>query len=430
MPATTRAAAHRMPDVFHGGVLEAIVRQADEPTVLRMTMLNASIRHEMSEPSFKLHTGLCWSVRLDLALLRDEGDTPLFCVGEGRRRQALVLPFMRYAGEVCEKLTVFSHNSGSYSLLMSICNLCPRLKKLHVMNEDHTNDEGVWPSPAARVRAIARACPLLEDVDLSGLSSAHILPHFRNLRVVNMKGEIDLRDDAALATFLKRHAARKDCPGGITLDVNETEWCPSEVLIRAAGGGAGAHITKVTIMECCLHTSATSRLLKACTSLRTLFLWSYMPDRHVNEAVPAADLLRLVTACPSITSLDLAFFVDDDAALLAGLTCLAQLETLKLSGTMYMRSRLSSAGADVLLSRANFPRLVELELEMSHAEGMDMVATLQGIVDARPNLRILQVGHWLFPKELNVETCVLPFEATLESRGGEFRFEPLDEYEP
>ena len=65
----------------------------------------------MNEPSFKLGTGLCWDVRLDLTGRTDEmfSNPPSGCVGEGpHQRQSLALPFMRYAGSVCRRLMVFS----------------------------------------------------------------------------------------------------------------------------------------------------------------------------------------------------------------------------------------------------------------------------------------------------------------------------------
>ena len=415
---TTRAAARRLPDVWHSGVLQAISRHTDEPTLLRMTMLSASVRREMLEPSFKLHTGLCWSVRLDFAKERDDDDVPRGCVGEGRRRRALALPFMQYAGEVCERMIIFDSTETE---VMAICKLCPRLKKLCVSNARRVGMP-TWPSP--RVRAIARVCPLLEQVELMGLPLQKVLPHFGNLRVVEFgpdadNGQLTKPAEAAVCRFLKRQRATEP---GIALEFTETAVCPSAALISAVGD---APITKVSIFESGVDLESTRRMLAACTSLKTLVLYGF--GRFAQPA-PAVELVRLVTACPSITALSLCESgVDDDGALLEGLTRLTELQTLKLHGRLY----LSRAGAEVLHTRAHFPRLAELQADFGAEPGwVDTAETLQRIVDARPALRILTVSERCFPADADVLEYELPFEATLRARGGAFRFDDPESWDP
>ena len=431
--AAAAASALRVPDVWHGGVLQAIANYADEAALLRMTMLSASIRWEMSEPSFKATIRRCKAVRLDLALTgRDFDVGPAHCVGEGQYRWALVMPFMRYAGEVCEELVAFSPGFSSYAELLAICKLCPRLRKLRWLPDAYlystAEAKAQWPSK--RVRDIAHACPMLEEVWLRGGMLASLPPHFPNLRKIEMghnEGELTPAADAAVCKFLK---ARSKSDPGITLDFvhahGQFKFSCSEALIDAVGN---ANVTEVSVDDCEFDLGSFRRMLEACTSLKTFRLKRFMPREDSSweyEMMPAI-VLGLVTASPSITELDFdADWIADTGAFLAGLTCLKRLEKLKLTldeGDEDTNPRLTPAAVDVLLARANFPKLVELQLNITPDTGVDMVETLQRIVDARPALRILTVNEEYFPEDALAETFVMPFEATLKERGGEFRFE-------
>ena len=412
----TRAASRRLPDAWTGGVLEAISQHVDEATLLRMTMLSASIRREMSEPSFKLQTGLCWSIRLDFALEKDFDAIPKMCVREGRRRWPLVMPFMRYAGEVCGRLMVFDDDvEPSYDNFIAVCSMCPHLQKLTLLTSASNIS---WTSQ--RVRRIAQACPLLQSVLLDGLLLPSLLTHFASLHVINIGNEdmdhheeqLTRASDGAVCRFLKR---RRNCTPGITLSFDETYCCPSNAMIRAAGG---APIRKVSIFSCDVDAEQTNRLLSACTSLQTLRVADDM------------DCMEYVTACPSITYLELVA-VDVNYGLLSGLTCLSQLETLKLQDLR--RNLLSQEAADVLLNPANFPRLVELELNVWHGSQVNGSDVFQRMVDTRPALRILTVDSscFNFDYDADIEDFLgLPFMATLKARGGGFRFEDPSAWDP
>ena len=221
------------------------------------------------------------------------------------------------------------------------------------------------------------------------------------------------------------------------MEVNDQfKFSCSEALVRAVGG---ANVTEVSVYDCEFEFGSFIRMLKACTSLQTLRLMRFM---DIDDLIPLASkpvaVLDLATACPSITELEFASdgMIDDGEPFLAGLTCLTRLERLKLTFDDKLDdfgysgfpegARLTPAAVDVLLNQANFPRLVELELNIKPATGVDMVETLQRIVDARPALRILTVDLEHFPDYTLEETFVMPFEATLKERGGEFRFEDYD----
>ena len=260
---------------------------------------------------------------------------------------------------------------------------------------------------------------------ICGLSLPKTLPHFHNLRVIYCK-MTDAHADAALCKFLKRRRSLADRASRIELHFCETELCPSPALIRAV---RDAPITKVSILESDVHALSTRLMLAACTCLETLELYGYG-----SAGVAAVDLLQLVTACRHVTELHLCESgIDDGGALVEGLTCLTQLQALKLAGGIC----LDRAGAEILHSRAHFPRLVELELAggihlgaaagggggRAHGGGgMDTVEALERIVESRPALRILTVPEDHFPAELDVSSFELPFEATLQARGGGFRF--------
>lgn len=429
--ATARASARlRVPDVWHGGTLQAISRHATEATLLRMTMLSASVRREMSEPSFKLHTGLCRDVVLDFDLEKDEHDYPYGCVREGRRRGPLAKPFMRYAGEVCEHLQVNSFDlSRSYPDFLAICELCPRLKCVEWDTADGAEVHTTCAWHAKDAHSIARACPLLEEVNLSGLPLPLLLSHFANLRVVNIgwsndEFELTTAADAALCRFLKR---RRTCPG-LTLHIINAYGRLSNALIRAVGV---APITKVTIERGTLvidDREGICRMLAACTRLETLEL--YFPSSHHLFHSWAAELSSLALAAPSITELAIVENrVDDPETLLASLTALDSLQKLKLN--LY-GTPLSPEAAEVLHTGAYFPQLVELGLAIAHEYWVDqvMVEVLERIVDARPNLRVLTVPGECFPEEIEeleeLRAYTVSLAATLEARGGEFRFEDED----